>query len=80
MTIPKELEGILVSTPDTLSGSVRFVGTRVLVQALLDTLFCGATLDDFLRGFPSVSREQAEALIKWEQNEARKTLGIQSVA
>ena len=80
MTIPEELEGVLVSTPDTLSASVRFVGTRVLVQALLDMTIRGDTVEDFLRGFPNVSREQAEAVLKWEQSQARKALGLQLVA
>ena len=33
MIVPPELESVLVSTPDTLSGAVRFKGTRVPVQA-----------------------------------------------
>jgi uncharacterized protein (DUF433 family) len=78
--IPKELEGILVSTPDTLSGAVRFADTRVPVQALLDTLAFDGTLDDFLVGFPDVSRAQAQAVIRWEQGVSRTALGLQSVA
>ena len=80
MTIPNELDGILESTPDTLSGAVRFAGTRVLVQALLDTMLTGGTIDEFLLGYPNVTREHAEAVVKWEQNQARRALGIQSVA
>ena len=39
------------------------LGTRVPVQSLFDYLEAGDTLDEFLRQFPSVSREQAvEAL------------------
>jgi uncharacterized protein (DUF433 family) len=78
--IPKELEGILVSTPDTLSGAVRFAGTRVPVQALLDSLMSNRTLDDFLEGFPNVSREQAQAVIRWEQEVSRTALGLERVA
>jgi uncharacterized protein (DUF433 family) len=76
MPIPKELEGILVSTPDTLSGAVRFAGTRVPVQALLDTILCGETIDYFLGGFPNVTRAQAESVVKWEHHEACQTLGL----
>lgn len=79
MEIPSELEGILVSTPDTLCGAVRFARTRVLVQSLLDAIYCGQTLDYFLRGFPNVTREQAEAVLRWEQNQARKSLGLESL-
>jgi len=76
MTIPKELEGILVSTLDTLGGSVRFVGTRIPVQALIDTLDEGDGIEEFLDCWPDVTREQAEAFIHWEQNQARHTFGI----
>jgi uncharacterized protein (DUF433 family) len=76
VTIPKELRGILVSTPDTLSGAVRFVGTRVPVQALLDTLSHGLPVSDFLEGFPDVTEEQALAVLRWEQNQARATFGL----
>ena len=76
MNIPKELEGILMSTPDTLSGAVRFVGTRVPVQCLLDTLTAELPVSDFLEGFPDVTPEQANAVVKWEQNRARETFGL----
>lgn len=77
MTIPKELRGVLVSTKDTLGGSVRFKGTRVPVQALIDTLQRGYGLDYFLDGWPDVSVEQAQTVIDWEQNKARKALGLE---
>jgi uncharacterized protein (DUF433 family) len=77
MTIPSELEGILVTDPDTLSGAVRFKGTRVPVQALIDTLDFGHGIDEFLDGWPNVRREDAEAVIRWEQNYARQTFGLE---
>ncbi len=40
-----------------------FVGTRVPVQSLFDYLEGGETLDEFLRQFPSVKREQAVAAL-----------------
>ena len=45
--------------PERMSGEPCFRGTRVPVQILLDHLEGSATLDEFLDGFPSVSREQA---------------------
>ena len=75
--IPKELRDILVSTPDTLSGAVRFVGTRVPVQCLLDTLTANFPVSDFLEGFPDVTPDQANAVVKWEQNRAREAFGIE---
>lgn len=78
--IPAELSDVLISTPDTLSGAIRFVGTRVPVQALLDTLLGGSSLDEFLVGYPNVTREQAEAVIKWEQSLSRNVFGLEAAA
>ncbi len=80
MAIPKELESMLTANPETLSGAVRFKGTRVPVQALLDTLSRGLPVSDFLEGFPDVTEEQALAVIRWEQNHARETFGLELVA
>jgi uncharacterized protein (DUF433 family) len=41
-----------------------FAGTRVAVQTLLDYLEGGDSLDDFLMGFPSVTREHAVAVLE----------------
>lgn len=75
--IPEELVGVLVSTPDTLGGSIRFKGTRVPLRALLDTLHEGKGLPEFLDGWPDVTSQQAIAVIQWEQNEARKLFGLE---
>jgi uncharacterized protein (DUF433 family) len=45
--------------PEKMSGAPVFRGTRVPIQNLFDYLEGGETLDDFLEGFPSVTREQA---------------------
>ena len=50
---------VVHSHPEIMSGTPVFVGTRVPVQALLDYLEEGDTIDSFLDGFPSVTREQA---------------------
>jgi uncharacterized protein (DUF433 family) len=54
---------IVVEDPDILGGTPVFAGTRVPVDSLLAHLKAGDTLDDFLEGFPSVRREQAEAFL-----------------
>lgn len=41
-----------------------FCGTRVPVQTLLDYLEAGDSIDEFLEGFPSVSREQVIAFLE----------------
>lgn len=45
--------------PNRISGEPCFSGTRVPVKTLFDYLMGGDTLEDFLEGFQSVSREHA---------------------
>ena len=59
-----DLEQIVHSDPEIVSGTPVFVGTRVPVQALLDYLEGGETIEEFLDDFPSVSREQAVAFLE----------------
>lgn len=55
---------VISRSPDIMSGSVVFHGTRVPVETLLDYLEAGETIDDFLAGFPSVSRDQVIAFLE----------------
>lgn len=50
--------------PEVMGGAPVFAGTRVPVQTLLDYLEGGETIDDFLEGFPSVSRAQVVAFLE----------------
>jgi uncharacterized protein (DUF433 family) len=54
---------VVHSDPEILGGTPVFVGTRVPVRSLFDYLEGGDTLDEFLRQFPSVKREQAIAAL-----------------
>jgi uncharacterized protein (DUF433 family) len=47
-----------------MGGTAVFAGTRVPVQTLLDYLEAGESIDDFLDGFPSVTREQVIAFLE----------------
>ncbi len=62
---------IITSSPEILSGAPVFAGTRVPVQALIDYLEGGETIDDFLAGFPTVKRAQIVAFL--EEAAARMT-------
>jgi uncharacterized protein (DUF433 family) len=55
---------IVHSDPEILGGTPVFVGTRVPVQALLDVLEGGDTIEEFLDNYPGVSREQAIAFLE----------------
>ena len=52
------------SDPEIIGGTPVFTGTRVPVDSLIIHLKAGDSLDQFLDGFPSVSREQAEAFLE----------------
>jgi uncharacterized protein (DUF433 family) len=54
---------IVHSDPEIMGGESVFVGTRVPVYNLFDYLAAGDSLDQFLEQFPSVSRDQAVAVL-----------------
>jgi len=55
---------IISSSSEIMGGTPVFLGTRVPVQTLFDYLESGESIDDFLDGFPTVSREQVIALLE----------------
>lgn len=55
---------IVSRRPDVMHGELVFTGTRVPARTLVDYLKAGHTLEDFLDGFPSVSRAQAVAYLE----------------
>jgi uncharacterized protein (DUF433 family) len=60
---------VISAQPGVMSGAPVFKGTRVLAQTLIEYLEAGDSIDDFLEGFPSVSREQVIAFL--EETKAR---------
>ncbi len=57
-------EEIVSRNPNVMSGEAVFAGTRVEIKTFVDHLKAGHSLDDFLDGFPSVSREQAAGYLE----------------
>ncbi len=55
---------VVQRSPEILQGTPVLAGTRVPVKTLIDYLEAGDSLEDFLTGFPSVSREQAVAALE----------------
>ena len=49
---------VISCSPDVMGGTPVFAGTRVPIQTLLDYLEAVESIDDFLGGFPTVTREQ----------------------
>jgi len=63
-------DSVIVRNPNILGGTPVFRGTRVPIQLLFDSLERGHTLEEFLTGYPTVSREAAIAALQ----EARQLL------
>jgi uncharacterized protein (DUF433 family) len=55
---------VVHSDPDILGGTPVFVGTRVPLQAFIDYIEGGHSLEDFLDDFPTVTRETAVAALE----------------
>ena len=55
---------VVSRSPDVMGGPPVFCGTRIPVQTLLDYLEAGESIDEFLKGFPSVTREQVIAFLE----------------
>ncbi len=53
------MDKVIEINPEKVSGTPVFAGTRVPIQNLFDYLEGGDTIEDFLEGFPPVTREQA---------------------
>jgi uncharacterized protein (DUF433 family) len=54
----------ITKSPEIMGGTPVFSGTRVPIQTLIDYLKAGESIDDFLDGFPTVTRDQVIALLE----------------
>ncbi|MFN0173711.1 MAG: DUF433 domain-containing protein [Saprospiraceae bacterium] len=61
----KILQQLIISNPNILGGEPVFQGTRVPVKILFQHLEKGIPLEAFLDDFPSVSHEQAVAVLSY---------------
>ena len=77
MTIPADLQDYLNIDPEVMHGKLRFMETRVPLAVLLDNLEEGMGLDEFIQEYSSVTREQAQAVISWEQRQLRQAVGLE---
>jgi uncharacterized protein (DUF433 family) len=60
----EELKAVVHSDRDIMGGTPVFVGTRVPLQNLIDSLEGGESVEEFLDAFPTVKREQVIAVIE----------------
>jgi uncharacterized protein (DUF433 family) len=61
---------VISRDPQVMGGTPVFFGTRVPVQTLLDYLEAGDSIDDFLEGFPTITREQVIAFLEEAKDRA----------
>ncbi len=73
------LKELISIDPEILGGQTVFKGTRVPVESMFDHLEAGVSLDNFLEDFPSVSREQAIALLDWTNRLLSSKQNIQNL-
>ena len=60
-----DIRELITSYDEILGGQTVFKGTRVPVETLFDHLEAGISLEAFLEDFPTVTKEQAIALLEW---------------
>jgi uncharacterized protein (DUF433 family) len=65
---------VIVRSPEVMGRTPVFCGTRVPVQTLLDYLEAGDTIDEFLAGFPSVTRAQVVAFLEQAKDRLIETV------
>ena len=67
---------VVHSHPEICGGTPVFVGTRVPLQNLVDHLAGGDSIDEFVRQFPSVTREQAQAAVELAMEALEARIGV----
>ncbi|MBI3600365.1 MAG: DUF433 domain-containing protein [Nitrospinae bacterium] len=55
----------IVSTPDVLRGKPRIKGTRIPVSLVLGYLSSGNTVEDIIKEFPDITKEQIDACLDY---------------
>ena len=63
-----DIKELITIDKEILGGQTVFKGTRVPIESLFDHLEAGVSLDEFLDDFPTVTKEQAVALLEWVNN------------
>ena len=64
-------EKLIISDPEVMAGQPVIAGTRLTVNALLESMAGGATIDQILEAHPSLSREGIEAALRFAAEAVR---------
>jgi uncharacterized protein (DUF433 family) len=68
------MSDVIEVNPEKVGGTPVFAGTRVPIKNLFDYLEGGDSLEDFLEGFPPVTREQAIAVLELAERSLLKEM------
>lgn len=60
---------VVTVSKEIMGGTPVFAGTRVPIQTLIDYLVAGDSIDEFLKGFPTVKRDQVVEFLKAAEQE-----------
>ena len=63
---------VVSSSKEIMGGTPVFSGTRVPIQTLIDYLFAGDSIDEFLDGFPTVARDQVIEFLQQAEKQMEK--------
>ena len=66
--IPSEQNPLIWINPERMGGAPCFYGTRLPVNSLFGNLETGTSIDEWLDAFPSVTREQAIAVLEYARS------------
>ncbi len=69
-------QSVVTIDREIMSGAPCFTGTRVPIQHLIDYLEGGDSIEEFLDGFPSVSREQVIAFLEEARDRMLMTAAV----
>jgi len=62
-----------------MGGDICFTGTRIPVVMLLDNVAAGVPMEEFYDAYPSLTPEMIKPVLEWENNQARRAMGLELV-
>ncbi len=68
ITVGIDWREYIVSTPDVLKGKPRIKGTRIPVSLVLGYLAAGKKVEDIIKEFPDLTKEQITACLEYARD------------
>jgi uncharacterized protein (DUF433 family) len=73
-----DFKNVIVSDPKICGGQPVIRGTRVTLRTVLASLADGDTIDDILRSFPTLNRDDVTAVIAFAAASAQEDIPVPS--